>query len=45
MSFMTSYRDIQDMIQKGHIKQRGKGRGTYYILSRELEPKDDIILE
>lgn len=44
MSFMTSYRDIQDMIQKGYIKQKGKGRGTFYTLARELEPAENIFI-
>ena len=42
VSFMTSYRDLQEMVDKGYIKQKGQGRGTFYVLSKEQE---DIVLE
>lgn len=46
MSFMTSYRDLQDMLQKKYILQKGKGRGTFYILNRNYgKTKDDIVIE
>lgn len=32
ISFMTSYRDLQELIDKEYISQKGKGRGTYYII-------------
>lgn len=44
ISFMTSYRDLQDMVDKGYIKAKGQGRGTYYINAKEPS-KDDIFLE
>ena len=42
-SFMTSYRDIQNLIQKKYIKQKGKGRGTYYVLNDETRDEDLIL--
>jgi hypothetical protein len=36
VSFMTSYRDIQELIEKKYIEQKGSGRGTYYVI-----PYDD----
>ena len=35
ISFMTSYRDLQDMVEKGYIKTKGQGRGTYYISAKD----------
>jgi len=35
ISFMTSYRDLQEMVEKGYIKQKGQGRGTFYVLTKE----------
>jgi len=32
VSFMTSYRDLQELLEKEYIQQKGKGRGTYYII-------------
>ena len=32
ISFMTSYRDLQELLDKEYITQKGKGRGTYYII-------------
>lgn len=32
VSFMTSYRDLQDLISKEYISQKGQGRGTYYFI-------------
>lgn len=32
VSFMTSYRDLQELLEKQYIEQRGKGRGTYYVI-------------
>ena len=44
VSFMTSYRDLQDMVQKGYIKAKGQGRGTFYILEKsKFETEDDLI--
>ena len=32
ISFMTSYRDLQELLDREYIQQKGKGRGTYYII-------------
>ena len=32
ISFMTSYRDLQELLEKEYIQQKGRGRGTYYII-------------
>jgi len=45
VSFMTSYRDLQDMVEKGYVKPKGKGRGTFYILCKEKFEKEDEIIE
>ncbi len=37
ISFMTSFRDLQDLLEKGYIVQKGIGRGTFYILSKKKE--------
>lgn len=44
VSFMTSYRDLQDMVEKKYIKAKGKGRGTYYILTKEMTPTDEYLI-
>lgn len=44
VSFMTSFRDLQDMIEKKYVVSKGKGRGTYYVLSEEMLEKEDEIL-
>jgi len=44
VSFMTSFRDLQDMIEKEYIIPKGKGRGTYYVLSKDMIEKDDDII-
>lgn len=41
LSFMTSFRELKDMEEKGYIKQKGKGRGAYYVLSKEMLEKED----
>lgn len=43
VSFMTSFRELKDMEEKGYIKQKGKGRGTYYVLSKEVLEKEDAM--
>ncbi len=45
VSFMTSYRDLQDMLEKKYLKLKGRGRGTFYVLSKEFQEKEDIIIE
>ena len=42
ISFMTSYRDLQELIEKEYITLKGQGRGTYYTLKGKDE---DEILE
>lgn len=37
ISFMTSYRDLQELLDKNYIVQKGKGRGTYYIIPDESD--------
>lgn len=32
-SFMTAFRDIQELMEKGYLKQGGVGRGTFYMLN------------
>ncbi len=44
VSFMTSYRDLQDMVDKKYIKQKGRGRGTFYVLTKEMTPKDEELI-
>lgn len=44
LSFMTSFRELKDMQEKGYIKQKGKGRGTYYVLSKEILAKEDDLI-
>ncbi len=46
VSFMTSYRDLQELLDKKYIIQKGKGRGTYYIIpdsSDTISTSDDDI--
>ena len=35
VSFMTGYRDLQDLLQKKYISQKGEGRGSYYFIPDE----------
>jgi Fic family protein len=37
ISFMTAFRDLLELLEKGYIVQKGKGRATYYILPRTNE--------
>ncbi len=32
VSFMTSYRDLKDLMEKDYIAQKGVGRGSYYYI-------------
>lgn len=41
VSFMTCFRDLKDMMEKGYIKQKGKGKATFYTLSKEMLEKED----
>lgn len=33
VSFMTAYRDLSGLVSKRLLKQKGNGRGTYYVLA------------
>jgi Fic family protein len=35
VSFMTIYRDLQELMEKDYVVQRGKGRGTHYKLKED----------
>lgn len=35
VSFMTSFRDLQELLDKNYVLQKGKGRGTYYTLPKK----------
>ena len=37
ISFMTSYRDLQELMEKKYIESKGRGRGTYYIIPDESD--------
>ena len=44
VSFMTVFRDLQELMEKGYVIQKGKGRGTHYVLKEEVlgvEVKDE----
>ena len=47
VNFMTAFRDLQDLLEKEHVQQKGAGRGTYYILKghSEIEKEEEKILE
>lgn len=44
VSFMTAYRDLQDLLKQGFIEQMGVGRGTHYLIKgspdEEMEDKN-----
>ncbi len=35
VSFMTSYRDLTEMLQAGYLEKKGKNKKTYYILKEK----------
>jgi len=35
VSFMTVFRDLQELMEKGYVIQQGKGRGTHYRLKED----------
>jgi Fic family protein len=44
VSFMTIYRDLQELMDKKYVLQKGKGRGTHYKLKEDekgVEIKDE----
>jgi predicted HTH transcriptional regulator len=46
VSFMTSYRDLQELLDEGYIKQEGLGRGTFYTLPKreDVIERDEIMV-
>ncbi len=36
VSFMTVFRDLQELMEKEYVVQKGKGRGTHYILVEDI---------
>jgi len=42
ISFMTAFRDLQDLLEKGYLSTKGSGRGTIYIY---LDKTEEIIKE
>ena len=36
VSYNTAHRDLSDLCRRGLIEQRGRGRGTYYVLRQAL---------
>jgi uncharacterized membrane protein len=45
VSFMTSYRDLQELQKKEYIQQKGKGRGTYYIIPDQDTLEEERVRE
>ncbi len=37
ISFMTAYRDLNDLLNAGYLEKRGKNKNTYYILKEKEE--------
>ncbi len=35
ISFMTAFRDLQELMEHDYIQQKGVGRGTYYTLKKQ----------
>jgi len=35
VSFMTSYRDLTELLQAGYLEKKGKNKKTYYILKEK----------
>ncbi|MCC7289780.1 hypothetical protein IT417_00800 [bacterium] len=44
ISFMTAFRDLQELMDKGYIVQKGNGRGTHYTLpqTKAVQAEDNI---
>ena len=45
VSFMTVYRDLQELMDMDYVEQKGKGRGTHYRLKEDekgVEVKENI---
>ena len=36
VSFMTSYRDLTELVQAGYLEKKGKNKKTYYILKKTM---------
>lgn len=41
ISFMTAYRDIQELVEKEYLEQKGVGRGTFYVLKKQNKKNED----
>lgn len=41
VSFMTAFRDLQELLEFNYLTQKGVGRGTYYTLKKAEKIKDD----
>lgn len=41
VSFMTAYRDLQQLVEEGYIACKGVGRGTYYKLIKKNEDANE----
>ncbi len=35
VSFMTAYRDLQELLEEEYLKAKGRGRGRYYVLDQD----------
>ncbi|MBD3329145.1 DeoR family transcriptional regulator [Candidatus Dojkabacteria bacterium] len=42
ISFMTAYRDIQELLEKNYLTQKGVGRGTYYVQSQNHDTESAL---
>lgn len=43
VSFMTAYRDLNELVEKELLSINGVGRGTYYTLPEKVEDDDALI--
>ena len=43
VSFMTAYRDLQDLLNKKYISQKGEGRGSYYFIPDEESKEQERV--
>lgn len=41
VSFMTSFRDLQELVKEGFLTSKGVGRGTYYSIKRGVPNEND----
>ncbi|HVX93207.1 MAG TPA: DeoR family transcriptional regulator [Candidatus Dojkabacteria bacterium] len=40
ISFMTAFRDLQELLTKGYLTQKGVGRGTFYTLKKGVNEEE-----